>query len=158
MSVPTAVKVAVAGLFGALALAGTAQADSISFMRGGDVWVASPDGTRQVQLTHDGGYTYQSQADNGDVIALRGRRLRLIGRDGAIKADFSTPVSGERTDTTSSYFMGPFKPEISPTARRSPTSTATSRSPTTPAAFPRARRTARPCASRPASATRTPTG
>ena len=112
-------------------------------MRGGDVWVSSPDGTRQVQLTHDGGYSYQSQADNGDVIALRGRRLRLIGRDGAIKADFSTPVSGERTDNTSSYFIGPFKPDISPDGtKRSPTSTATSRSPTTPAASPRARRTA----------------
>jgi phosphodiesterase/alkaline phosphatase D-like protein len=114
MSVPTVVKVAVAGLFGALALAATAHADSISFMRGGDIWIASPDGTKQVQLTHDGGYSYQSQADNGDFIALRGRRLRLIGRDGRIKADFSTPVSGERTDTTSSYFLGPFKPEISP--------------------------------------------
>jgi hypothetical protein len=108
------VKAIVAGLLGALALAGAAHADSISFMRDGDVWVASPDGSRQVQLTFDGRYSYQSQADNGDIIALHGRRLRLIGRDGAIKADFSTPVSAERTDETSSYFLGPFKPEISP--------------------------------------------
>jgi phosphodiesterase/alkaline phosphatase D-like protein len=108
------VKAIVAGLLGALALAGAAHADSISFMRDGDVWVASTDGSRQVQITHDGRYSYQSQADNGDFIALHGRRLRLIGRDGAIKADFTTPVSAERTDETSSYFLGPFKPEISP--------------------------------------------
>jgi len=114
MSLSRALKVTVAGLFGTLALAATAQADSISFLRGGDIWVASVDGTKQVQITHDGGYSYQSQANDGTFIALHGRRLRLIGRDGAIRADFTTPVSGERTDETSSYFVGPFKPEISP--------------------------------------------
>src|SRR4051812_6277582 len=40
-----------------LALAASAQADSISFIRSGDIWVAASDGTQQVQLTKDGGYS-----------------------------------------------------------------------------------------------------
>ena len=105
-------------LLATLACAGTASAESISFIRGGDVWVAAPDGGRQMQITRDGGYTYQSQADDGTFIALKGRRLHRISRDGRVLADFDTPVSGERTDQTSSYFLGPFKPEISPDGRK----------------------------------------
>ncbi|HEX8105544.1 MAG TPA: hypothetical protein VF533_23210 [Solirubrobacteraceae bacterium] len=97
-----------------LALAAPASADSISFMRGGDVWVAAPDGSRQTQITHDGGYSYQSRADDGSFIALHGRRLHRLAPDGRLLADFDTPVSGERTDNLSSYFLGPFRPEISP--------------------------------------------
>lgn len=97
-----------------LTLAAPAAADSISFMRGGDVWVAAPDGTRQTQVTHDGGYSYQSRADDGSYIALHGRHLHRLAPDGRLLADFDTPVSGERTDNTSSYFLGPFRPEISP--------------------------------------------
>ncbi|HEX8086956.1 MAG TPA: hypothetical protein VF529_21920 [Solirubrobacteraceae bacterium] len=97
-----------------LALAGTASADSISFVRGGDIWVASPDGSRQVQITHGGGYSYASQADDGTFIGLAGRRLHRIDRQGNVLADFATPVSGDVPNETSSYFMGPFDPEISP--------------------------------------------
>src|SRR4051794_32527480 len=97
-----------------LAFAGTASADSISFIRGGDIWVASPDGAKQVQITHSGGYSYQSQADDGTFVALAGRRLHRIDRNGTVLADFSAPVSGEKVDDDTSYFMGPFDPEISP--------------------------------------------
>ena len=102
----------------ALALAGPASADSISFLRGGDIWVASPDGANQVQITRGGGYSYQSQADDGTFIALAGRRLRRISRGGEVLADFSTPVSAEKVDDKTSYFMGPFDPEISPDGSR----------------------------------------
>lgn len=97
-----------------LALAGTASADSISFIRGGDIWVASPDGTKQVQVTHSGAYSYQSQSDDGTFIALAGRRLHKIDRQGTVLADFSTPVSADVPSEDASYFMGPFEPEISP--------------------------------------------
>jgi hypothetical protein len=97
----------------ALALAGTASADSISFLRGGDIWVASPDGSKQVQITHSGIYAYQSQADDGTFIALAGRNLHRIDRQGNVLADFSTPVSGD-TGPDDSKFVGPFDPEISP--------------------------------------------
>jgi hypothetical protein len=97
-----------------LALAASAQADSISFLRSGDIWVAAPDGTRQTQLTHDGGYSYQSRADDGSFIALHGRNLRRLSPTGDLIAEFSTPVSAEQTAPKTAYFVGPFKPEISP--------------------------------------------
>jgi Tol biopolymer transport system component len=101
-----------------LALAGTASADSISFIRGGDIWVASPDGAKQVQITHSGAYSYQSQADDGTFIALSGRRLHKIDRQGNVVADFSTPVSAGEPDPYGSYFLGPFDPEISPDGKK----------------------------------------
>lgn len=91
-----------------------AQADSISFIRGGNVWVASTDGAKQVQVTTAGGYSYASRADDGTFIALQGRRLHRISPTGQITADFDTPVSGEQAAPNTSFFRGPFKPEISP--------------------------------------------
>lgn len=91
-----------------------AHADSISFLRGGNVWVASTDGKKQVQVTTSGGYSYASRADDGTFIALHGRRLHRISPTGQITADFDTPVSGEQTAPNTSFFRGPYKPEISP--------------------------------------------
>lgn len=110
----TMVKTAAVAALASLALAGAAQADSISFIRGGDIWVAAPDGSGQAQLTKDGGYGYQSRADDGSFIALHGRRLRRLAPDGRLLAEFDTPVSGEQAGPRVSYFRGPFKPEISP--------------------------------------------
>lgn len=90
-----------------------AHADSISFLRGGDIWVASADGAKQVQVTTRGGYTYQSRADDGSFIALHGRQLHRLTPTGQLVAEFNTPVSFESAPGTSS-FSGPFKPEISP--------------------------------------------
>lgn len=105
---------AAAAAAASLALAAGAQADSISFIRGGDVWVASPDGAQQVQVTHDGGYAYASRADDGTFVALRGRLLRRLAPDGQLLNEFTTPVSAEQAAPGTSYFRGPFKPEISP--------------------------------------------
>lgn len=91
-----------------------ADAGSISFLRGGNVWVAAEDGTRQTQLTTDGGYAYQSRADDGSLIAVRGRLLRRLAPDGKLLAEFTTPVSGEPAAPNSSFFRGPFQAEISP--------------------------------------------
>ncbi|MBO9532331.1 MAG: PD40 domain-containing protein [Solirubrobacteraceae bacterium] len=98
----------------ALAAAPAAQADSISYVKNGDVWVTAPDGSRTVQVTHDGGYSYASRADDGSFIALHGRRLHRLSVTGALLADFDTPVSGEQTAPNTSFFRGPYKPEISP--------------------------------------------
>lgn len=95
------------------AVPSVANADSISFIRGGDVWVASADGVKQVQLTSNGGYSYQSRADDGSFIALHGRQLHRLSATGQLLAAFNTPVSFESAPGTS-YFSGPFKPEISP--------------------------------------------
>lgn len=91
-----------------------AQADSISFLREGNVWVASTDGTKQVQVTTSGGYSYASRADDGTFVALFGRRIHRISPTGQVTADFDTPVSGEQAGPNTSFFRGPFRPEISP--------------------------------------------
>ncbi len=104
---------AVAAALAPTALPGAAQADSISFLRGGNLWVASTDGAQQVQLTTTGGYSYQSRADDGSFIALKGRQLHRLTATGQLVAEFNTPVSFESPAGTS-YFRGPFKPEISP--------------------------------------------
>lgn len=97
-----------------LLAAGPAHADSISYVQGGDIWVSSADGASKIQVTRDGGYSYASRADDGSFIALKGRRLHRLAADGRLLADFDTPVSGEQTAPNTSFFRGPFKPEISP--------------------------------------------
>jgi Tol biopolymer transport system component len=90
-----------------------AHADSISFLRGGNIWVAATDGTQQTQVTTGGGYAYQSRADDGSFIALAGRQLHRLSPTGQLLAQFNTPVSFESPAGTP-YFLGPYKPEISP--------------------------------------------
>ena len=95
-----------------LVVAAPASADSIAFIKGGDVWLSTPDGARQQQVTRTGSYSYVSQADDGTMIALApGERLHRLSRTGAVLADFTTYVSD---GGPVSRFQGPFSPEISP--------------------------------------------
>ncbi|MGD9573125.1 MAG: hypothetical protein AB7V62_14675 [Thermoleophilia bacterium] len=113
---------ALAAVTASLAVAGPATADSISYIKNGDVWLATPDGARHFQVTSTGVYSYASQADNGTIIALAGERLHRLDRLGNVTADFATPVSDGPpppappawNDTRTNYFNGPFEPEISP--------------------------------------------
>jgi WD40-like Beta Propeller Repeat len=99
----------------ALVIAGPAAADSISYLRDGNIWLTTPDGSRQYQVTTTGIYSYASQADDGTFIALTGERLHRLSRDGRVLADFDTPVSdGPKKGPNEYYFMGPYDPEISP--------------------------------------------
>jgi hypothetical protein len=98
-----------------LVLVGPAAADSISYIKDGNVWLTTPDGSRQFQVTASGIYSYASQADDGTFIALTGERLHKLSRDGKVLADFDTPVSdGPKKGPNENYFMGPYEPEISP--------------------------------------------
>src|SRR6188472_3432427 len=102
-----------------LVAAAPASADSISYLRDGNIWLTTPDGARQVQVTTTGIYSYASQADDGTFIALTGERLHKLSRDGRVLADFDTPVSdGPKKGPNENYFMGPFEPEISPDGTR----------------------------------------
>jgi hypothetical protein len=107
-------------LAGAALLAGpgVASADSIAYVKDGNVWLTTPDGARQYQVTFDGGYSTVSQADSGRLVALRGDRIETFAPDGsAINADGTTRYS---ILTPHSYtmpgtpFRGPFDPAISP--------------------------------------------
>ncbi len=99
-----------------LVAAAPAAADSIAYVKAGDVWLTTPDGTRQVQVTRSGNYSYVSQADDGTMIALAsGERLHKLSRSGAVLADFLTYVSdGAPQAGGVNQFHGPFNPEISP--------------------------------------------
>ena len=93
-------------------LAPAAQADSIAYVKDGNVHLATPDGSRSFQVTATGGYSDVSQADDGTLIALNGIRLHRLDRTGTVLADFDTPVSG--VPGNSSGFVGPFDPNVSP--------------------------------------------
>jgi hypothetical protein len=93
----------VAGVVGALS-AGPAAADSLTYIKGNNVWLANPDGSGQYQVTFDGTqsapYESPSQADNGTVVAIRetpGQRRQIyrMTQSGALlNAPVSTPAPG----------------------------------------------------------------
>jgi len=103
----------------ALVCAAPAAADSISYLKDGNIYLTTPDGSRQFQVTTTGIYSYASQADDGTFIALTGERLHKLSRTGKVLADFATPVSdGPKKGPNENYFMGPYDPEISPDGKR----------------------------------------
>ena len=110
---------ALAALCASLAVAAPASADSIAYVKDGDVWLASPDGARQQQVTRSGGYHYVSQADDGTMAALvGGEKIQKLSRTGEVLAEFGTYVSdGAASGGPVSQFAGPFNPEISPDGR-----------------------------------------
>jgi hypothetical protein len=126
MTTPRRTLTALAAVSLALAAASPAAADSISFIKDGNVWLTTPDGARQFQVTTSGGYSYASQADDGTFIALAGERLHRLDRMGNVTADFATPVSDGPppasppgyTDASANYFNGPYDPEISPDGKK----------------------------------------
>jgi len=109
-------KTLIAAVLMTLAAASPAAADSIAYIDKGDIWIASPDGARKVQVTHSGGYFNVSQADNGTLAALvGGEKLQTLSRDGKVLAEFLTPISdGAPVSGPVNKFHGPFNPQISP--------------------------------------------
>ena len=96
-----------------LAFAAPAMADSIAYIKDGNVWLSTSDGGRQYQVTSSGGYSDVTQADDGTIVALTGVRLHRLDRQGNVLADFDTPVSDTRTPGLKAFF-GPFDPALSP--------------------------------------------
>jgi hypothetical protein len=114
MSSPLPCLLAVAAALIALAVtAPAASADSIAYIKGGDVWLSTGDGSRQHRVTAAGQYADVSQADDGTMIALTGVRLHRLDRQGHVLADFDTPVSDTRPAPAKTFY-GPFEPAISP--------------------------------------------
>lgn len=120
-------RLATAALAGAaLVTAGSAPAvahgapGSISYVRGGDVFLSAPDGSHAARLTRNGGYAWPSQADNGTVVAVRQtreggrtpRRLHRLRRNGK---PLGPPLETVRVDNRN--FVGPLAPAVSPDGR-----------------------------------------
>ena len=100
-------------LLALLVAAPVASADSIAYVKGGDVYLSTSDGSRQYRVTTTGGYSDVSQADDGTMIGLYGVRLHRLDRQGRVLADFDTPVSDTRPAPAKTFY-GPFDPAISP--------------------------------------------
>ena len=113
---PSLAKTAALAVTLALVAAAPAAADSIAYVKDGDMWLATPDGGRQQRITHTGIYSYVSQADTGEMIALApDERLHKLSRTGKVLADFGTVVSdGMPQAGPVNRFHGPFEPQISP--------------------------------------------
>lgn len=93
-----------------------ADADSIAYVKDGSVWLSTPDGTRQYQVTNGGGYSAVSQSDDGHLAALHGDKIAYLDQQGNVIADIKTPVSSG--DDPTRQFKGPFDPVISPDGKR----------------------------------------
>src|SRR3954470_24657669 len=66
----------------ALAAAAPASADSIVYVKDGNVWLTSPDAAKGYQVTFDGGSDSPSQADSGMIVALHNGQLVRLDRSG----------------------------------------------------------------------------
>lgn len=86
----------------ALAAAPPALADSIVFERSGDVWLASPDGSSQRQVTTSGGYSRPSQAADGTIIAAKDSVLHRLSRSGVLLNTAGDDDNGGKTFTDAS--------------------------------------------------------
>jgi hypothetical protein len=78
-------------LTGSLAFAAAAQADSIVYIDGGNVWSAKPDGSVKVQLTDGGDWHSPTQADDGTIAAVKGTGgITVLTRDGRVLRTITT--------------------------------------------------------------------
>jgi WD40-like Beta Propeller Repeat len=94
-----------------------ASADSIAYVKSGDIYLSTSDGSRQYRVTGTGGYSDVSQADDGTMIGLHGVRLHRLSRTGRVLADFDTPVSDTRPAPAKTFY-GPYDPAISPDGKK----------------------------------------
>jgi hypothetical protein len=95
--------VALAGLAAAFSGA-PAMADSLTFIRHNNVWLANPDGTGAYQVTRDGSaaspYESPSEANDGTVVAVRAapghrRQIYRMTQSGLLRnAPVNTPAPG----------------------------------------------------------------
>jgi dipeptidyl aminopeptidase/acylaminoacyl peptidase len=94
---------AVSGLLGLVAAA-PAAADSIAYIKDNNIWLANPDGSGQVQITHDGTaaapYRSPSQADDGTLAAGHGSDLIKLAQSGKVLAQFAPPPATDSTGQT----------------------------------------------------------
>src|SRR3954452_13493076 len=111
-----AVRLAVVAAAAAAALGAAvpaAHASSITYAKGNDIWISTPDGSRQVQVTNGAAaYAEPSQADDGTIAA--------VGEDNSIYriAQSGTVLSGPVLTWLKYYggqgFSVPYAAKVSP--------------------------------------------
>jgi len=99
------------------------MASSIAFVKDNNVWLTSPDGSRQKQVTTDGtesrAYNWPSQADDGTILAKYGDLFVRLRPDGT-KLGEPIPAVGSdiRHSGSMTVMAGPAEPKISPDGSR----------------------------------------
>src|SRR3954452_25494927 len=101
----------------ALGIAAPAHADSIVFVKDGNVWLTSPDGSKSYQVTSDGRYDSPSQADDGTIVALRAKQFVRMDRSGP-QLNAAVDGMGSNATNSSGTFYGPYEPRVSPDGKR----------------------------------------
>jgi Tol biopolymer transport system component len=95
--------------------AAPASADSIVYLKDGNVWLSAPDGSQPRQLTTGGRWASPSQADDGTIVAADGDTIVRIDRSTGRRLSTLEVVGGDVTDTPESdKFIGPLDPKVSP--------------------------------------------
>jgi WD40 repeat protein len=90
----------------------SAGAGSIVYVKGGKLWVATPDGRAKRRVPHSGSFLSASQADDGTIVAQRGIYFHRLSRRGK---ELNKPITTAfRTSPLLPAFNGPFAPELSP--------------------------------------------
>ncbi len=107
------------GLLLTAAAPASASADSIAYIKDHNIWLASPDGSHQVQITRDGTatvpYRSPSQANDGTLAAAHGGELVKLAQSGQPLAQFAPPTA---TDSTGQVIQDvPQQVALSPDAR-----------------------------------------
>ena len=102
---------AIAAIALAAAVPASASADSIAYLKEGDVWLATTDGARQFRVTHDGGWQGVSQSDNGVLVGAKDRRLFRLARTGQVLNEITTGMG-------SPNWNGPYDIAVSPDGTR----------------------------------------
>jgi hypothetical protein len=93
---------------------------SIVFAKGGNVWTAAPDGSRQRRVTRNGTtsnpYMSPTQADAGTIVALRGTKVYRLNRKGRVLGrPFSVAVGLRNGGPLHELAFGP---AVSPDGRK----------------------------------------
>jgi hypothetical protein len=87
---------AAVGLLALLVAAAPAAADSIVYVRGGNVWIANPDGSGQYQVTTDGSaehpYRSPSQANDGTIAAGFANEIVRLRQNGEVLNRIDPPA------------------------------------------------------------------
>jgi hypothetical protein len=123
MNKGTRIRLALAIAAMALGLSGwaaAAQASSIVYIKDHNVWLSSPDGAAQRQVTTDGSaqlpYYSPSQADDGTILAGRGLHFQRLDRGGTkLGAPLPSVLVGKPATV---FAVGPYSPKISPDGRK----------------------------------------
>src|SRR3954452_9449466 len=93
----------------ALVLPTVAAADSLVYVKDGNVWLSSPDAAKQYQVTFDGGWSSPSRSTDGTIAAVHAKQLVRMDRSGHVLSAIDAIGSGSNPN-----FYGPYEARISP--------------------------------------------